>query len=94
VRERGITSSTSSPLIDFPRVHTNHRQPHARAGQPTWLTHPHLLKPGELTPGIQASEYRYTVHLIRGLSLTLPPYPLAAAIDVLIDLSLRHLCPA
>ncbi|KAF9424993.1 hypothetical protein BGZ94_007940 [Podila epigama] len=26
-------------------------------GQPTWMTHPHLMKEGELTPGISTAEY-------------------------------------
>ncbi|PKY37812.1 hypothetical protein RhiirA4_391020 [Rhizophagus irregularis] len=28
-------------------------------GQPTAKTHPHLMKPGEVTPGITATEYEF-----------------------------------
>ncbi|KAI9233266.1 MAG: peptidase M24, structural domain-containing protein [Podila humilis] len=29
----------------------------AQYGQPTWMTHPHLMKQGEITPGISSAEY-------------------------------------
>ncbi|KAF9932149.1 hypothetical protein FBU30_008836 [Linnemannia zychae] len=29
----------------------------AQYGQPTWMTHPHLMKEGEITPGLTALEY-------------------------------------
>ncbi|KAG0045961.1 hypothetical protein BGZ83_008835 [Gryganskiella cystojenkinii] len=31
--------------------------PTAQYGQPTWMTHPHLMKQGEITPGLSAAEY-------------------------------------
>ncbi|KAF9941249.1 hypothetical protein BGZ67_005484 [Mortierella alpina] len=29
----------------------------AQYGQPTWMTHPHLMKQGEITPGLSSTEY-------------------------------------
>ncbi|KAF9328644.1 hypothetical protein BGZ91_000914 [Linnemannia elongata] len=29
----------------------------AQYGQPTWMTHPHLMKEGEITPGLSAQEF-------------------------------------
>ncbi|KAI9466605.1 peptidase M24 [Lactarius psammicola] len=51
------------------QVHPHHLVTKPSAfGQPTLKSHPHLVKPGELTPGIPASEYeRRRRQLVEGL---------------------------
>lgn len=48
------TKATKSKSADI-NVTLNKRK---SFGQPTWETHPHLLKEGEVTPSIQRSEYQ------------------------------------
>lgn len=48
------------PLLQASRLKRTYASVHAgelQFGQPVYETHPHLLKPGELTPGITAIEY-------------------------------------
>ncbi|KAI1166147.1 peptidase M24, structural domain-containing protein [Nemania serpens] len=50
------SSSSSSPACRAYSLTATHASQHL-FGQPVHETHPHLLKPGELTPGITAQEY-------------------------------------
>lgn len=49
------TRSASTVAHAMPCPHSEH--PPQLYGQPLHASHPHLLEAGELTPGIQASEY-------------------------------------
>ena len=59
---RPIPTFRSRPHIpnQFPRAISNLRSAaHIQFGQPLHETHPHLIAPGELTPGISALEYHH-----------------------------------
>ncbi|KAI0315361.1 peptidase M24 [Amylostereum chailletii] len=52
--------ATEATLQDVPKPST--------VGQPTWQSHPHLVEPGDITPGIPAHEYeRRRVELMADL---------------------------
>jgi hypothetical protein len=53
---RLASTMTKSPNKVQPNPHSDSAS-NQRYGQPMHCSHPHLLQPGELTPGIQASEY-------------------------------------
>ncbi|XP_068096314.1 xaa-Pro aminopeptidase 3 [Hyperolius riggenbachi] len=51
-------STKSHPLLSFPRRYL---------GQPSPFTHPHILKPGEVTPGLNQTEYALRRHKLMDL---------------------------
>ncbi|KAI8346437.1 peptidase M24, structural domain-containing protein [Mortierella sp. GBAus27b] len=58
---RSIDIPTQHPSYSFFSTSRSVAAGHAKIapqfGQPTWMTHPHLMKEGEITPGISATEY-------------------------------------
>ncbi|KAG0303728.1 Xaa-Pro aminopeptidase 3 [Dissophora globulifera] len=54
-----MTGSSQRRLASFFSSATKAKQVKAvpQYGQPTWMTHPHLMKQGEITPGLTATEY-------------------------------------
>ena len=57
-RRRHLSSAQQLHLLSSLKHHTSRELSTVATGQPTPESHPHLLKPDELTPGFHADEYR------------------------------------
>ena len=58
-RPRPLTAFRSTPALPAVRTRTLVSAAECQFGQPLHETHPHLIAPGDLTPGISALEYHH-----------------------------------